>query len=375
VTSRAVGRPTRVLYFINGFARGGAELGLVDLVRGGVFEGCELTVAALVGGDRGIIDALSGLGAAPILFSDAVRMGPMEVATGVVRLAALVHARRPDVMILSLPQANILGRVVGKMLGVPVIASFEHNTVLARPVYTQLFRMTSGLVDVAIGDAPATLAEVASSHYIRPPRETIIAPLVSVPAPPPPQPSPHAPRVVAVGRLTPVKNHLAAICGIRALRAAGRDVTLEIYGEGALRTKLEEAVGDDPAIALKGFASHWWTRGPFSAFLLTSLHEGLCIAAIEAMWAGIPVIAPMIGGLKDYASDATMTVLDDVSDAAVAKALGAVLDDPHVARVKAERAQARVIEQFGVEAVAAQRRALRQAIVGRFASGAALPGS
>ncbi len=43
----------RILYVINSFDRGGAEAGLIQMVRGGVFADCELLIVALVRGAGG----------------------------------------------------------------------------------------------------------------------------------------------------------------------------------------------------------------------------------------------------------------------------------------------------------------------------------
>ncbi|MGE0046808.1 MAG: glycosyltransferase, partial [Hyphomonadaceae bacterium] len=323
-------RPVRVLYFINGFHRGGAELGLLQMIRGGVFAGTDFTLAAAVGGPADLIAQFEAAGAKPIIFDDRAKMRVSDMARAFPRLGRLIDETKPDVLILSLPQANIVGRIAGRMKRVPTIVAFEHNSVLARKAYTRLYRMTAGCVDVIFADCPETLRIVLDEHYAgKGPAKRYSVPLISLGAPPAHRVSP-APSLVMVGRMTPTKNHALAIRAISLLRKRGEDVRLTILGDGDLRGELEalareEGVAD--LVSMPGFKPQWWTHEAHTAFLLTSTHEGLCIVAVEAMWAGLPVIAPHIGGLVDYADETTFVPLADWKAQTVADAIARVVSD------------------------------------------------
>ncbi len=86
---------------------------------------------------------------------------------------------------------------------------------------------------------------------------------------------------------------------------------MSLYGEGpelqGCRARaVEKGVAD--RIEFPGFAPHWMRRRA-DLFVLCSRHEGLCLVVLEAMQAGIPVAAPVIGGLHDYANEETVRVL------------------------------------------------------------------
>lgn len=362
--------PARVLYFINGFHRGGAELGLLQMIRGGVFAGCEFTLAAAVGGPADLIAQFAEAGATPIIFADRAKMRLSDMASAFGRLSKLIDEKRPDILILSLPQANIVGRIVGRMKKAPTIVAFEHNAVLARGAYTQLYRLTSGAVDVVFADCPETLRIVLENHYRgRRPGKMFSVPLISLGAPPPHR-EPAAASLVMVGRMTPTKNHALALRAIAALRGRGTDVRLTILGDGDRRaqlTALAAALGVSDLVSMPGFTPNWWTSGDHTAFLLTSTHEGLCIVAVEAMWAGLPVIAPRIGGLIDYADETSFVPLADWDVETAADAIAKVIADPALRDRLRESARARVMDIYGAAPVRGAYEALNCVIQARFA--------
>lgn len=348
-------RPS-VLYFINGFERGGAELGLIRLVRGGAFAGCDLKVASIFAGDPAMIAQLRDLGVEVRPFSPDARMTPLGLVAAAFGLIGALLRRRTDVLILSLPQANLLGRLVAWMARPRVVASFEHNTRLAKPIYERGWRATSGAVDWLIADAPQTAAEVSARLYRRPPPKVFILPLVSFPDEPPPEPTPGTGvlRLVNAARFTGVKNQAALIRAAALLKGRGVATHLTLYGEGpelpACRA-LVERLGLSGQVDLPGFRDGWWRDG-HDLFVLPSRHEGLCIVALEAMNAALPVVAPLIGGLRDYASPDSIEVLDDVEPETIAAAVGRLAGDPARRGRLGQAGRAAAQAHYGVAAAA-----------------------
>lgn len=367
------GRPPRVLYFINGFQRGGAEQGLVQLVRGGAFQGCRLTVASIFAGSPDLIAELRGLGVEVRTFSAASTMTAASLLRAAAGLASLLLSARPDILILSLPQANLMGRVLARIARPRIVASFEHNTRLAKPIYERGWRATSGLVDWLIADAHETATEVGARLYRKPPRRTIILPLVAFPDRPPPPAAPPdgSLRLANAARFTPVKNQAALVGAMALLRERGLPIRLTLYGEGpelgACRA-LADRLGVGDQVETPGFRPGWWAEG-HDLFVLASHHEGLCIVALEAMNAGIPVAAPLIGGLRDYASADSIEVLGDVEAETIAAAVARLARDPErraaLSRAGRAAAQAKYGEAAVSRAYADFAQALRQVVAER----------
>jgi glycosyltransferase involved in cell wall biosynthesis len=349
----------RVLYLINAFEAGGAEAGLVRLVRGGLFDGFDLTVAGLAAGEPEVRAELERTGVQPLMLTSAPKPQVRDLPRLFAEVVRLARRLRPDVMILSLPQANLLGRLTSLVWRPPVVVSFEHNVRLAKRAYEVLFWLTSPLVDWMFADARATAREAARRFYIRPPGRTSVVPLVSLPdmeaAPAPPDRF----TVVNAARFTPPKNQAALIRAVAILRERGIDVDLVLYGQGPERDACEAlaaSLGVADRVRLPGFVPDWPTR-PASVFVLASRHEGLCMALLEAMHAGLPVATPLVGGVADYATPETALILPDVEPATLAAAIETLRDDPG-APARAEVGRARVRGAYGETAVAARLREL-----------------
>jgi glycosyltransferase involved in cell wall biosynthesis len=326
---------TRVLYVINAFNRGGAEKGLLQLMRGGAFAGCAVRVVSIVSGQGAYVEELRAAGATVEHLGRSSDMGIAQWLLSVPRLWRIMASWRPDLVILSLPQANIAGRVASMLYRKRcIVASFEHNTHLAKAIYERLFRWTSWRVDWMLADCATTATEAGERLYRSQPDRTVVLPLVSVATLPLPDPAPtQRPfTLLSAGRFTAVKNQRAMIEAVALLRDRGVPVRLILFGEGELmpecRKSAEELLLRD-CVVFRGFVPDW-AETSADAFLLASRHEGLCIVAIEAMSRGLAVIAPRVGGLQDYGDAAKALLLDHVSPASLADAIERVATNPEL---------------------------------------------
>jgi glycosyltransferase involved in cell wall biosynthesis len=103
-------------------------------------------------------------------------------------------------------------------------------------------------------------------------------------------------------------------------------------------------------VDFRGFVAHWWEHSEADFFAVTSLHEGLCIMALEAMWAGIPVIAPSSGGIAGYGTDANMFLPSDLEPETLAGRLRDVMAAPERAARRTEAARRTVAGMFSKDA-------------------------
>lgn len=343
----------KIIYVINAFNRGGAEIGLLTLLESDMFKGIDLEIVSICAGSGEILSDVTKLGVPVVFLSSKKDMKLWMIPASIVKLVTIFSRQRPDAVILSLPQANICGRIAAKISGVKHVISFEHNTHLAKSIYEKLFRATSSAVTMMLADSATTGKLAEQRLYRRPPPQSLVVPLVSFLPSSPRGPAPPQPRIVSVGRLTSTKNHQAVIRAIALLRSTGVDVQLEILGDGPLRGELEtlkSALGVDDLVGLPGFVESWNTRAAYSAFVLSSHHEGLCIVALEAMQSGIPVITPIVGGMADYVTDDNATVLQNNTPEAIAEAITRVLSDKHATSRKSDQARQMVQDRFGYEA-------------------------
>ena len=85
-------------------------------------------------------------------------------------------------------------------------------------------------------------------------------------------------------------------------------------------------------------------------FVLPSHSEGVSLALLEAMAAGLPVIATAVGGLPELVTDGKTGLLIPPRDAdALARALNRLLSDPALAKQLGTNARAHVREHFSLD--------------------------
>ena len=174
--------------------------------------------------------------------------------------------------------------------------------------------------------------------------------------------------VVSVGRLDPQKNPLGAIDAFaQAFGGAGRGQLL-LAGQGSLREAAarraaERGVGarvhflglraDIPEVLAAG-----------DVFALASDWEGTPLAVMEAMAAGLPVVATAVGGVPELVSDGETGLLAPAGDTrAFAGALSRVAGDAEMRGAMAGAARRRA-ERFGVGAMVAEYAALFERLAG-----------
>lgn len=137
----------------------------------------------------------------------------------------------------------------------------------------------------------------------------------------------------SVARLVPVKDHATLVDAFARVRAERRDVHLVLIGDGECRRGLEaqvERLGLTGAVTftgeLRGGGNH---HRVFDISALTSLSEGFPNSLVEAMAAGVPVVATAVGGNLDaVAEGVTGFLVPPRSADELALALGRLAQDP-----------------------------------------------
>ena len=135
-----------------------------------------------------------------------------------------------------------------------------------------------------------------------------------------------------VGRLRPEKAHEVLIESVSRLVAAGRDVQLCIVGDGPRRAELAALVtrfGLDAMVTWAGERSDAATlAAAFDAAVICSHWEGLPLAALEAMAAGVPLVASNVGGLPSLLAGRAGLLVPPADPPALQDALASLIDDP-----------------------------------------------
>ncbi len=137
---------------------------------------------------------------------------------------------------------------------------------------------------------------------------------------------------LCVGRLAPQKDHATLLEAFAAGPAKNPRARLLLAGEGPLRNDIErriEALGLGGSVRILGRRTDIPDMlAAMDLFVIASRWEGNPLAVMEAMSAGVPVIATAVGGVPELVADGATGLLVPPGDPAMlASAICRLLDD------------------------------------------------
>ena len=116
-------------------------------------------------------------------------------------------------------------------------------------------------------------------------------------------------RLLFIGRFDPVKGLPLMIEGLSDLSRHHPDIHLDMVGDGPQRESVERLVGEH-GLADRVTFHGYLTQDQISrmheitdVFVMTSFAEGIPVVLMEAMAAGLPVVAPRIAGIPELIQD------------------------------------------------------------------------
>lgn len=272
-------------------------------------------------------------------------------------LRALIRSVRPHLVHTHSTKAGLLGRLAARAEGVVAIHtahawSFSDGLPLQRkafavPVEAAVGRVTRRFLVVSDADRRIALRyHVAREDQLRVVHNGVVdVPGRAVPG------APGEPSVVMVARMAAPKDHALLLRAFAAVKVPGR---LVLVGDGPDRPAVEAAVrelGIGGRVRLVG-VSNEVARHLAEAQLaaLISKQEGFPLVILEAMRAGLPVIASDVGGVREAVEEGvTGTLVARGDEAGLTRALTSLLTSAD--RRAAMGAEARRVyeERFTVE--------------------------
>jgi glycosyltransferase involved in cell wall biosynthesis len=163
--------------------------------------------------------------------------------------------------------------------------------------------------------------------------------------------------VGAVGRLVPVKNYgLLVRAFARVAASTRRPVRLVLLGEGPERAALQAAAAASGIAARTALLGHRDDVADLLAgldvFVLPSVSEGLSNTLLEAMAAGVPVVASDVGGNREIVEDGrTGLLFASGEEAGLVERLTALVEDPAIRERLASAGRERVVSEFSIGAM------------------------
>lgn len=336
---------------------GGAEKVIERLVLGLRTRGFEAEAACLLPlpAAGGVAALLAAAGVPVRSFCERSKAGGGTRA--LVRLARHIAARRPALVSSFLFHANMLARLA-RLFARPrprLVVSLRIAEP-GRPWRLALERLSAGLADrvVCVSESVRRAASLA------PPRAIVIANGVPIP----PRAAALAPGApwISVGRLHSQKGHDILIDAWRLLGPGAP--RLRIAGAGPLESELRARAAGLPVEFLGERADVPALLEGSGGFVLASRDEGLSNAVLEAMAAGLPVVATEAGGNAEAVGAAGILVRPAGDAAVLAAAVRDLASDPDRARALGAAARARAERVFSVERMVADYAALYESLLG-----------
>lgn len=322
----------KIVRVITRLNTGGPAVHAVLLTRGlngGAFS--SVLVTGVVGPSEGdMIDYAWERGVNPVIVPELRRdLSPWNDVRAFFKILRLLSASKPDIIHTHTAKAGGLGRLAGCVYNALRRLSGQRRARLIHTFHGHLFqgyfprwktalllraeRTLGRMSDCIVTISEQLRHELASVFRVCPESRIAVIPLgldfgwtarldtlrgclrreFDVPA--------SSLTVGIVGRLTAIKKHEAFLQAARMCRVD--DARFFVIGDGERRGELRElaeGLGLNDRVVFTG-----WQNDPAKVYAdmdivcLTSRNEGTPAALIEAMAAGVPVIATKVGGVKD----------------------------------------------------------------------------
>jgi glycosyltransferase involved in cell wall biosynthesis len=165
--------------------------------------------------------------------------------------------------------------------------------------------------------------------------------------------------LVSIGALRPLKNHRFLLEILSEVKRTGRSITLDVFGDGPSRKELEQltrSLGLENQVRWRGFRQDVRKlMSGYKIYVHTSYSEAHPLAIVEAMAAGLPIIAGDVGGISEMGDNGLEIRFWPLDDPAKAAAVLLELLDCEPLRLKAASAAAsRFKRDFDADVVGAR---------------------
>ncbi len=358
---------TTILHIIDTTGPGGAETVFIELADRIQQKNC--TSIVVVHGEGWVCDELRRRGLQPIIIKTAGSFDWRLLRS----LYSLIKQHKVDLIQAHLLGSSVYGAIVGLLTSTPVISTFhgmvdvQEKDILRRLKYTL---MKYGVKHFACV-SHSLLTKLVDSGFIERRMASVVFNGIDTSA----YQQDHCDRIRKALRLQSTDRMIGALGNIRS--AKGYDILLDAFallagdeyqdvhlciaghGSGELFARIQQQQSD---LGLQGrvhFLGYCEDSAEFlqniDYFVLPSTSEGFSISTIEALAAGLPVIATRCGGPEEILKDGVTGRLVEVGSAsALAAGIKEVLDNAQLSSKLSQNGQAEVVERFDINVMVEQ---------------------
>jgi glycosyltransferase involved in cell wall biosynthesis len=367
--------PLRVHHLIASLGWGGAETLLAHLAAGASAAGLELSVGYLLERDGSpAAAALRTHGLEPQPVGVRTLVGPRDLR----RVRQHVAAADADVLHTHLGYADLMGGLGARSLGLPSVATIhvmERSPGARERVKDELMAFARRRCAARV----ICVSEAAREWYLGTGWErrerVVVVPNGAAARPAAPGDrervrsalglGPADLAITMLGVLRPGKGHDVAMAAVSALRTRFPALKLLIVGDGPTRADVARlAAGLEGSVLLTGHRDDVpEVLAASDALVHPTERDAFPTALLEAMAAGLPIVATAVGGIPEIVVDGTTGLLirPQAGAEGLADALRRLLDDPALRARLGAAGRRRFEERFTAEVWAERLRVVYEA--------------
>ncbi|MFA5029349.1 MAG: glycosyltransferase family 4 protein [Patescibacteria group bacterium] len=364
---------TKVLYIITLLSWGGAQKYVYDLISGLKDEpNLEIIISGGAKNKGELAERAKNQGLKSITFKNLVReINPLKDLLAVWEIKKTIEKEKPDIIHLNSSKAGVVGSLAAKLAKHKARVIFtchgwvfnESLNPLIKLAYLVLEKSTSRFKDKIICLSQLD-KQSALKKNIAPQNKLAVIPnginldKIKFLDQPEARKKLGLPLTgIIVGTIANFYANKGLKYFIEAIKIINTDpipVVAVVIGDGELRPELENLIkeaGLENKFILAGSQSDaaQYLKA-FDLYLCSSLKEGLPYSILEAMAAGLPIVATRIGGIPEIIKDGKTGLLSEPGNSAkLAEKIKQVIADPALAKKMAEQARLAVINDFSFQ--------------------------
>jgi glycosyltransferase involved in cell wall biosynthesis len=275
-----------------------------------------------------------------------------EDVTAVIRLIQLIHAQRINTVFSFLVHANAAAAACRPFFpGVRFIQSIQ--TTQPTPKWHWAVQRIAQVMASKIVVPSASVAKAAEKLAGVPASKIVVIPNGIAPADFQRPPGRSGATIGFIGRLDPIKRVTTLIWAMPMLDPG---ISLQIFGEGEDRPAIEAEIARlnlQSRVTLHGFVTAVAAAlATLDVLVLPSAAEGFPLVLIEAMAAGVPIVATDVPGIRDVIIDGVNGILAPANNLpGLAAAIRQALTDQELRSKLIEGGREAVAGRFNWETV------------------------
>ncbi len=290
---------------------GGVQIHVRDLAASLQAQGHSPTI--LTGGDGPFVEVLRATGIPVVVLPHlTVPIRPIRDLRALREIRAALRDAAPDLIAVHSSKAGILGRIAGRSLNIPVLLT-AHGwnftpgiSAVPAAMYRQIERsagpLATRIITVSEFDRQLALeARIAAEDRI----VTVHNGMPDIPPPLRARPDRTPVRLMMVARFGPQKDHPTLLRALAGLQHHSWE--LDLIGDGPLMGQMESLAA---SLGISGRVRFLGQRmdvdqilASAQVSLLVTNWEGFPLSILEAMRAGLPVVASSVAGIGEAIDD------------------------------------------------------------------------